>query len=89
MSTLPGLAFVVLLLSSWGAAAQGIALKKDVELRGSAAAGKDGPLFLTADKIVVMENGQIKSVGNHQQLLEQCAIYKRLYSLQFGDQTQE
>lgn len=45
--------------------------------------------ILTADKIVVMENGQIKSVGSHQQLLEQCAIYKRLYSLQFDDQTQE
>jgi len=45
--------------------------------------------ILTADKIVVMENGQIKSVGSHQQLLGQCAIYKRLYSLQFGDQTQD
>lgn len=45
--------------------------------------------ILTADKIVVMESGQIKSVGSHQQLLEQCGIYKRLYSLQFGDQTQE
>ncbi len=70
MSTLPGLAFVALLLSSWGAAAQGIALKKDVELRGSAAAGKDGPLFLTADRIestapnVVEASGQVEARQN-------------------------
>ena len=51
MSILPGFAFVVLLLSTWGAAADGLALKKDVELRGSAAAGQEGPLFLTADRI--------------------------------------
>jgi LPS-assembly protein len=70
LSTLPGLAFVVLLLSSWGTAAQGIALKKDVELRGSAAAGKDGPLFLTADKIestapdVVEASGKVEARQN-------------------------
>jgi len=45
--------------------------------------------ILTADKIVVMDGGQIKSVGNHHELLEQCAIYNRLYSLQFGTQAQE
>lgn len=51
MPILPGFAFVVLLLSAWGAAADGLALKKDVELRGSAAAGEAGPLFLSADRI--------------------------------------
>jgi subfamily B ATP-binding cassette protein MsbA len=45
--------------------------------------------ILTADKIVVMDGGQIKSVGNHQELLKQCAIYNRLYTLQFGTQAQE
>jgi ATP-binding cassette, subfamily B, bacterial MsbA len=42
--------------------------------------------ILTADKIVVMEGGQIKSVGNHHQLLEKCPIYTRLYTLQFQAQ---
>jgi subfamily B ATP-binding cassette protein MsbA len=45
--------------------------------------------ILTADKIVVMDGGQIKSVGNHQQLLEKCPIYKRLYTLQFQAQPED
>jgi len=45
--------------------------------------------ILTADKIVVMDAGQIKSVGNHQELLEKCPIYKRLYTLQFQAQPEE
>lgn len=42
-------------------------LKKDVELKGSSAAGKDGPLFLTADKIestapdVVVASGTVEA----------------------------
>ena len=51
MSTLPGFALVVLLLSASSAAADALALKMDAELGGSAAAGKAGPLFLTADRI--------------------------------------
>lgn len=51
MSTLPGLAFIALLLAAGSAAAEGLALKKDVELRGSAAVGKDAPMFLSADRI--------------------------------------
>ena len=51
LSTLPGFAFVALLLTAHSAAAEGLVLKKDVELKGSAAAGKEGPLFLTADRI--------------------------------------
>ena len=42
--------------------------------------------ILTADKIVVMEGGQIRSVGNHQELLKKCPIYTRLYTLQFQAQ---
>ncbi len=51
LSTLPGLTLVVLLLAAHPAAAAGLALKKDVELRGSTVAGKAGPMFLTADRI--------------------------------------
>ncbi|MBD2021864.1 ABC transporter ATP-binding protein [Leptolyngbya sp. FACHB-36] len=35
-----------------------------------------------ADKIVVLENGQIVEVGNHEQLLDRGGIYQRLHSLQ-------
>ena len=45
--------------------------------------------ILTADKIVVMDGGLVKSVGSHQQLLEKCSIYKRLYTLQFQSQPNE
>jgi LPS-assembly protein len=63
LSILPGLAFVVLLLSAPVATADGLALKKDVELGGSAAAGKDGPLFLTADRIESTAPNLIEATG--------------------------
>lgn len=38
-----------------------------------------------ADEIVVMEGGQIVEMGNHQTLLAQNGVYKKLHSLQFDD----
>ncbi len=35
-----------------------------------------------ADKIIVMHKGEIKESGNHQQLLTQNGIYKKLYDVQ-------
>lgn len=67
LSTLPGLMLVALLLAAHCVAAEGLALKKDVELGGSAAAGKAGPLFLTADRIestaanVVEASGRVEA----------------------------
>lgn len=40
--------------------------------------------ILEADKIVVMEQGEIKEIGNHFELLEKNGIYKKLYEIQFG-----
>jgi LPS-assembly protein len=40
-----------LLLAASSAAANGLVLKKDAELDGAAAAGKEGPLFVMADRI--------------------------------------
>jgi subfamily B ATP-binding cassette protein MsbA len=40
---------------------------------------------LSADVIVVMENGRIVSKGRHGELLETCPLYKRLYDMQFDD----
>lgn len=39
-----------------------------------------------ADKIVVMANGEIIEVGNHQELLKQNGQYKRLFELQFKEE---
>lgn len=64
MSTLPGFALVVLLLAVHSAGADGLALKKDVELQGSVAAGGEGPLFLTADRIESTEPDVIEASGN-------------------------
>ena len=38
---------------------------------------------LKADRIVVMENGQIVAIGKHHQLLERGGLYARLAELQF------
>ncbi len=39
-----------------------------------------------ADKIVVIERGQIKETGTHTELLAKGGIYKRLYELQFAEE---
>jgi ATP-binding cassette, subfamily B, bacterial MsbA len=42
-----------------------------------------------ADKIVVMERGQIVETGSHVDLLARRGQYKRLYELQFADEEEE
>ncbi|MFN3750625.1 MAG: LPS-assembly protein LptD [Thiobacillus sp.] len=67
MSFQPGLAFIALCLAAFPAAADGLTLKMDVELGGSAVAGKQGPLFVAADRIestapnIVEAYGQVEA----------------------------
>ncbi|WP_320949726.1 ABC transporter ATP-binding protein, partial [Fusobacterium sp.] len=39
--------------------------------------------IVRADKIVVMENGEIKEMGTHSELIAMNGIYKNLYDIQF------
>jgi ATP-binding cassette, subfamily B, multidrug efflux pump len=39
-----------------------------------------------ADKIIVLDHGEIKEVGSHQELLKLDGYYKRLYDLQFSSE---
>ncbi|AYV95342.1 ABC transporter ATP-binding protein [Fusobacterium necrophorum] len=45
--------------------------------------------IIHADKIVVMENGKIKEVGNHKELLERKGLYEHLYHIQFQEKMEE
>jgi subfamily B ATP-binding cassette protein MsbA len=38
-----------------------------------------------ADRIVVIENGAIADIGNHEDLMAKLGTYRRLYELQFAD----
>ncbi|MDE5671123.1 MAG: ABC transporter ATP-binding protein/permease [Eubacterium sp.] len=39
-----------------------------------------------ADKIIVLDDGSVCGAGNHNQLLEQCDVYKEIYASQFGEE---
>ena len=40
---------------------------------------------MSADKIIVLDNGRISGVGSHKYLLENNNIYKEIYQLQHGE----
>src|SRR5699024_9419769 len=41
-----------------------------------------------ADEILVLEEGEIKERGNHQELLEKNGIYRRIYDIQYQDRNE-
>ena len=41
--------------------------------------------IVRADKIVVMENGEIKEMGTHSELIAMNGVYKNLYDIQFNE----
>ncbi|MHB8709094.1 MAG: lipid A export permease/ATP-binding protein MsbA [Desulfuromonadales bacterium] len=42
--------------------------------------------IMHADKIIVLENGQVVDAGSHQDLLGRSGLYKKLYEMQFREE---
>jgi ATP-binding cassette, subfamily B, multidrug efflux pump len=62
------------------------ALSRMVEGRTSVIVAHRLSTIQRADKIIVMHKGQVREVGNHQELLARRGIYYKLYQLQYKDQ---
>ena len=39
--------------------------------------------IMYADKIIVLDDGQIVGMGTHEELLQQCEVYQEIYYSQF------
>ena len=39
-----------------------------------------------ADKIIVLEDGEIAGMGTHENLLETCGVYREIYESQYRKQ---
>jgi len=61
-----------------------LALENLMEHRTSIVIAHRLSTILSAHLIVVMSEGKIVDMGKHAKLLERCAIYRKLYELQFG-----
>jgi len=61
------------------------ALERIMENRTSLVIAHRLSTVLTADKIVVIDDGQVQEVGTHAELLEQDGLYATLFETQFRD----
>ncbi len=39
-----------------------------------------------ADKIIVLDDGEVAGIGTHEKLLEQCQVYQEIYDSQYKKQ---
>jgi len=39
---------------------------------------------MTADQIIVLDDGKIAGIGTHKQLLADCELYRDIYDSQLG-----
>ncbi len=65
------------------------ALSRMVEGRTSVIIAHRLSTIQRADKIIVMHKGQVREIGNHQELLAKRGIYWKLYQLQYKEQELE
>ncbi|MDH5439920.1 MAG: ABC transporter ATP-binding protein, partial [Candidatus Bathyarchaeota archaeon] len=59
------------------------ALKKILKGRTSIVIAHRLSTVRNADRIIVLDQGRIVEEGNHQQLMKQGGLYRRLYDMQF------
>jgi ATP-binding cassette subfamily B protein len=62
------------------------AIKKMLKGRTSIVIAHRLSTIQSADKIIVLHKGEIREMGNHQELLTLNGIYRKLYELQYKDQ---
>ena len=62
------------------------AIKKMLQGRTSIVIAHRLSTIQSADKIIVLHKGEIREMGNHQELLALNGIYRKLYDLQYKDQ---
>jgi ATP-binding cassette subfamily B protein/subfamily B ATP-binding cassette protein MsbA len=62
------------------------ALKKLIKGRTTIAAAHRLSTIQNSDKIIVLSKGEIKEIGNHQELLEKEGLYYELYKLQYKEE---
>ena len=62
------------------------AIKKMLVVRTSIVIAHRLSTIQSADKIIVLHKGEIREMGNHQELLALNGIYRKLYELQYKDQ---
>jgi ATP-binding cassette, subfamily B, multidrug efflux pump len=62
------------------------AIKKMLQGRTSIVIAHRLSTIQSADKIIVLHKGEIREMGNHQELLSLNGIYRKLYELQYKDQ---
>ena len=41
---------------------------------------------MTADKILVLDDGELSAIGTHEELLKSSPLYMEIYSSQFGSE---
>ncbi len=41
--------------------------------------------LMHADKIIVLDDGEVQEIGTHEELLRNCEVYQEIYYSQFGD----
>lgn len=44
--------------------------------------------IMDADKIVVLDHGEIVGIGTHQELIKECSVYQEIYRSQMGKEVQ-
>ena len=42
--------------------------------------------IIEADKIIVLDNGEVVGMGTHQELLKNCSVYQEIAKSQFGEE---